>query len=91
MEAQVSNSEEQKPQKSYTIIVNGKQRIVHDNVLTFSQVVALADELPKGDNVMYTVMYRKSDGHKKEGTLVDGDSVKIKDGTVFDVTATDKS
>lgn len=87
----MSNTNEKHPPKSFRIIVNGREKTVHDDTLTFAQVVALADGLPTGPDVIYTVAYRKADQHKKEGTLAEGESVKVKDGTVFDVTATDKS
>ena len=87
----MSNSNEKLPLKSFNIVVNGNQKTVYDHVLSFIQVVALAEGLPTGPNVTYTVAYRKSDQAKKEGTLGEGESVKIKNGTVFDVTATDKS
>ena len=53
--------------------------------------MAFPDAPPK-ETVIYTVTYRNGgDERHPEGTLVAGQSVKIKDGTIFDVTATDKS
>ena len=46
---------------------------------------------PTGTLIVYTVVYRNADEKKPDGTLVAGGSVKVKDGTVFNVTATDKS
>lgn len=78
--------------KGTTIIVNGREKTVKAKELTFDQLVALAfDNPPTGDNIVFTITYRRGPGHKPEGTLVDGQSVKIKDGMVFNVTATDKS
>lgn len=77
-----------------TIIVNGRQKTVDKNAeLTFSQVVALAfDSPPTGPNVLFTITYRKGGNeHRPEGELVEGQTVKTKEGTVFNVTATDKS
>ena len=55
-------------------------------------VVRLAFENPPtGDGVQITVQYTRGDGHKPSGTLVAGQSVKVKDGMVFDVTATNRS
>ena len=87
----MTDSKDKQPMKSYKIVVNGHEKTVHDHNLTFTQIVALADGLPSGPNVTYTVAFRKANQSKKEGTLGEGESVKIKDGTVFDVTATDKS
>ncbi|MCS6327083.1 MAG: multiubiquitin domain-containing protein [Nitrospira sp.] len=82
----------QEHQKVFTIIVNGRQKMVETKELSFSQIVGLAfDNPPTGENTVFTVTYRKGEGHKPEGTLVEGDMVKIKDGMIFNVTATDKS
>lgn len=77
---------------SYTIVVNGQQKTVEAGELSFDQVVALAfDPVPTGPNVMFTITYRRGHGDKPEGTLTEGESVKVKEGMIFDVTATDKS
>ena len=74
------------------IIVNTREKTVDADELTFDHVVRLAfDPVPNGPNIMITVSYRHAAGEKHEGTLTQGESVKIKDGTVFVVTATDKS
>jgi hypothetical protein len=78
--------------KTATIIVNGRERAVAKEDLTFDDVVALAfDPVPTGENVDITVTYRRGQGHKPEGQLKPGESVKVKDGMIFDVTATDRS
>jgi hypothetical protein len=80
--------------KDVTIIVNGRQRTVPKNSeLTVAQVVALAfDNPPTGENVEFTITYRKgSNEHRPEGSMSGNDTVKVKEGTVFNVTATDKS
>lgn len=78
--------------KEITIIVNGRQKVVTGKELTYAQVVALAfDNPPTGENVSFTITYRNAEGKKPEGTLVEGDSVKIRDGMVFNVTPTNKS
>lgn len=81
-----------KDKKSATIIVNASQKVVHTKELTFAEVIALAfDSVPTGQNVMFTVTYRRGHGNKPEGTLIEGQSVKVKEGMIFNVTATDKS
>lgn len=79
--------------KDVTIIVNGREKTVPKNDdLTFSELVALAfDNPPSGENIAFTITYRKGHGNKPEGTLAEGESVKIKDGMIFNVTPTDKS
>ncbi|WP_408626473.1 multiubiquitin domain-containing protein [Amycolatopsis thermoflava] len=39
----------------------------------------------------FTVTFRRGSGHKPEGTLRPGETVKVKEGMIFNVTATDKS
>lgn len=78
--------------KEVTIIVNGRPKKVAKEELTFDEIVALAFATPPtGPNVVITVTYHRGHGDKPEGSLLQGGSVKVKDGMVFDVTATDKS
>ena len=85
-------NEGQGQNKEFTIIVNGRQKTVTTKDLTFDQVVALAfDNPPTGPNIVFTITYRRGEGNKPEGTLVEGGTVKVKDGMIFNVTATDKS
>ena len=79
--------------KTVIIIVNGTPKTVpKDEEITFDQVVALAFENPPtGDGVQFTVQYTRGQGNKPSGTLVEGQSVKVKDGMEFDVTATNRS
>ncbi|MCS6302733.1 MAG: multiubiquitin domain-containing protein [Nitrospira sp.] len=79
-------------EKQFTIIVNGRAKVVTERKLTYAQIVALAfDNPPTGENVAFTITYRKGEGNKPEGTLVEGETVKIKEGMIFNVTATNKS
>jgi len=80
--------------KDITIIVNGRQRTVAKNSeLTVAQLVAMAfDTPPTGENIEFTITYRKGGNeHRPEGSLSGNETVKVKEGTVFNVTATDKS
>jgi len=79
--------------KTVTIIVNGREKPWPKNSdISYDQVVRLAfDPPPTGDGVQITVQYTRGEGHKPSGTLVKGQSVKVKDGMVFDVTATNRS
>ena len=86
-------SEKEHDKKTVTIIVNGRPKEVPKDDITYEQVVDLAfdNNPPTGENIVITVTYSKGEEGHKEGTLVPGDSVKAKDGMVFNVTATDKS
>jgi hypothetical protein len=77
---------------NFTIIVNGRQKTVTKEELTFADVVALAfNPVPTGPNIVFTITFKKADGKKTEGNLDQGETVKIKNGTMFNVTQTDKS
>jgi hypothetical protein len=58
-------------------------------VVSFEQVVALAFD-PVPPNALFTVSYRGAAGHQ-EGSLQLGQTVTIKDGTIFNVTETGQS
>ncbi len=78
--------------KTYTIIVNGQKKEVTTNILSYADVVNLAynNNPPTGENVVITVTFSKAE-HDKQGTLVAGQTVEIKNGTIFNVKATDRS
>lgn len=80
-------------EKLITIIVNGQAKQVNKKEeLTYDELIDLAfDPRPTGPNIEFTVTFRRGHGNKPEGTLVQGESVKVKDEMVFNVTATDKS
>lgn len=85
-------NDEKKHEKERTIIVNGREKVVASKELTFDEVVALAfDPVPTGPYICLTVTYRRGQGNKPEGTLHEGESLKVKDGMIINVTATDKS
>ena len=78
--------------KEFNIIVNGRRKVVSAKEMSFAEIIALAfDNPPTAPNIVFTVTYRRGVGNKPEGTLVDGETVKIKEGSIFDVTSTDKS
>ncbi len=78
--------------KTFTIIVNGRKKEVTTRDLSFEQIVAIAfaGNPPSGPNVVITVTYSKGE-HGENGTLLAGDVVKIKNGMIFNVSATDRS
>jgi hypothetical protein len=78
--------------KEVTIVVNGTQKAVQKDDLTFDEIVKLAfDNPPYGENTLFSITYRRGHGNKPEGILAPGETVKVKEGMIFDVTATDKS
>lgn len=74
----------------FMIFVNTRPKTVTQKVLTFDEVTQLAYPGPHDENTFFTVSYRKA-AHDKHGTLTVGQSVEIKEGTIFDVTKGDKS
>ncbi len=80
-------------EKSFNIIMNGDQRAVAVKELTYDEVVNLAynNNPPTGPNISFAVTYRRGEGNKPEGNMDKGDTVKIKEGMIFNVTPTDKS
>ena len=80
------------------IVVNAREKVVaseelsSDGELSFDQVVGLAyDPVPSGQYIEFTMSYRNSLGRPPDGRLFVGQSVKIQNGTVFNVTYTDRS
>ena len=79
-------------EKEFTIIVNARQKVVTEKELSFNDIVALAFDTPaSGPNIMFTITYRNGPHRNLEGTLIEGAIIKIKNGMIFNVTATDKS
>lgn len=75
-------------EKKYNIIVNGQHKTVDSNVLSYDDVVRLA--FPDPGNKLHSVSFERAE-KPKEGELVAGQSVEIKDGTQFDVEPTGRS
>lgn len=85
------NSQEQSD-KSMTIIVNGRSEIIQSEQINFEELVTLAfNPVPTGPNVIFTITYRRGHGNKKEGSLLPGESIRVKKEMIFNVTLTDKS
>ena len=77
--------------KEVTIIVNGREHQVEKNDISFAEIVGLAFDGTPNDTTIFVVTYRRGHGNKPEGTLVEGGSVKVKDGMIFNVTATNRA
>jgi hypothetical protein len=85
-----TQTEKRLDEKKTIIIVNGREREFAGEVITFEQVITIAN-LPTGENYVYTVDYESGHGNKPDGHLLPGQSLKVKKGMVFHATATDKS
>jgi hypothetical protein len=74
------------------IIVNGRARHVTGDRISFERVVELAfGDVGNAPNAYFTMTYRNGPHGQVEGSLVAGESVRIKDGMIFNVSRTDKS
>jgi hypothetical protein len=77
--------------REYQIVVNGRERDVDHDELTYAQVVALAPNMPPpGEGVELLVTYIHA-AHDAKGDLIPGESVRIKDGTQFSVAPGNRS
>jgi len=89
----VSQAAAESHEKAVTIIVDGTPHEWDEKEISYEQVVNLAYDgnPPSGENVQITVGYHRGHGDKPESDIDPGQSVKVKDGMIFDVTATDRS
>jgi hypothetical protein len=74
------------------IIVNLREREWTKKKISFEELVAIAFPVPPpGQEIVYTITYHSGPPPRPEGTLTTGESVKVRDGMVFNVKFTDKS
>lgn len=78
--------------KDFDIIVNGTPYPVPEEEVSFDQVVDIAyPDGGRGPLITYTIDFYNGGGRPAEGKLIRGKKAKVKDGTVFNVTRTDRS
>lgn len=73
----------------FHIVVNGQKKTVEKKLLSYAEIVALDPDSKPG--FQYTVTYRKGPHSNREGSLLEGQFIKIKNGMMFYVIATNKS
>lgn len=79
----------EKHDKTFKIKINGIDKVVDHEVLTFEEVVHLA--FPDADpNTIFTVTFDHG-REPKSGDMAAGDTVTIKNNTEFDVDDTGRS
>ncbi len=76
--------------KKITIVVNARPHDVEKDHISYEEVVALSG-LPQDENTIFTITFNRGHHDKPQGQLVAGDSVKVKDGMIFNVTPTNRS
>jgi hypothetical protein len=79
-------------ERKVTIIVNARPRQWSGRTISFEQVLPLAFNPVRTEPfILYTVMYSRGPKANREGELVAGGSVRVKNRMVFLVTETDRS
>jgi hypothetical protein len=80
-------------EKTVTIFVEGTpHRWPKGKKITYVQVVTLeVPDYAQHPEITYAVKYRNGPGHKPEGVLPPGGSIKVKEGMVFNVSETGQS
>ena len=94
--SEVDMADKQDPEalakKGYDIIVNGRPAHAETDEVAFDQIVNIAfPDGGCGEYISYTVTYYNGGGRPDKGGLAEGENAKVKDGTVFNVTRTDRS
>ncbi len=78
--------------KEVTIIVNTREKTWNKKEISYEEVIVLAfGSYSDDENIVYTVTFSKGPESHHEGSMVKGDSVKVKNGMIFNVTQTNKS
>ena len=78
--------------KAFLITVNGRQRQVERDELSFDELVNLAfDDPARGPQIVFTITFREAGGRIPEGELDEGQRLKVRQGTIINVTRTDQS
>jgi hypothetical protein len=91
-ETSVTTTESTTRDTAYEIIVNARAHRVQTAVLTYDLIVELAfPGHPTGPNVYFEVSYSNAVEPKPKATLLEGETVTVRNGTNFHVTQTDRS
>ncbi len=78
--------------KTFSIVVNGRPTDVERDELSFDELVDLAfDDPARGPQIVFTITFREAGGRIPEGELDEGQRLKLRDGTIVNVTRTDQS
>ena len=77
-------------QRDFEIIVNGRPKTVERKKQSYRDIARLAYPDADFDKYLYTITYFNGE-HGQEGDLVEGETVRVKNGMVFNVRRSDKS
>jgi hypothetical protein len=85
-------NEQTQDKKTVTIVVDGTPHEWPKGEISFAEVVTLEfSDYAQHPEITYSVTYKRGQGHKPEGVLAPGESVKVKDGMIFNVSKTGQS
>ena len=88
-------NEEKKLEKKVhkvTIIVNGEEKEVKKENISYEEVIILAfGSYNDSDDVAYTIMYFRGNNEKPNGFLLKGQEVNVKKEMKFNVSKTNRS
>ena len=77
---------------THTIIVNGREKTVEVNEVSYEQILLLAYPNPDtGPDVRYTITWARNEQGNATGKLLPGGTVKVSEKMIFNVKRTDKS
>lgn len=72
--------------KEAEVFVNSRSKTVTEKEISYADVVKLAfADAFQNPNTLYTVTYRYADGAKHGGSMVEGDTVKVRKEMQFNV------
>lgn len=75
-----------------TIFVNGEEKIVKKEKISYEEVIKLAfGYYESSEGTTYTITYFRGENHKPNGVLVKGQEIMVKKGMKFNVTKTNRS
>lgn len=82
----------EKKKKEIIIFVNGEEKEVVKDKISYEEVIKLAfGHYEENNTTMYTIIYFKGNNEKPNGILLKGQSVMVKKGMRINVTKTNKS
>jgi hypothetical protein len=77
---------------THTIIVNGREKTVEVNDVSYEQILLLAYPNPDtGPDVRYTITWARNEHGNATGKLLPGGTVNVSEKMIFNVKRTDKS
>ena len=90
---QVHEGEHFYSEKEIVLVVNAQKKPWTETTISYEQVTHLAfpEPAPAGVIITYTVEYERGPRRNREGSLIVGKSVYVKNGMVFVVTETGRS